>query len=110
MQAGCRNGILRAPEKKRWASSCSKRTGSDITERLSHAYEAFRSLGLSGFELAYLVIDRIDGFADVLQRRIAQDLGLPRLRVDLDIDDMNAEARTDATRGQVGAADDRTSG
>jgi transposase-like protein len=38
----------------------SKSAVSDMTERLSHEYEAFRSRDLSGFEIAYLFIDTID--------------------------------------------------
>ena len=37
----------------------SKSAVSEITERLSHEYEAFRSRDLSGFDLAYLCIDTV---------------------------------------------------
>src|SRR5215510_11311329 len=37
----------------------SKSAVSDITERLTHEYEAFRTRDLSGFDLAYLFIDTV---------------------------------------------------
>jgi transposase-like protein len=37
----------------------SKSAVSDITELLSHEYEAFRSRDLSGFDIAYLFIDTV---------------------------------------------------
>jgi hypothetical protein len=55
-------------------------------------------------------ITRTDGLADVLQSCISRDLSLAGLRIDLDINDMESEVCPDATRRQIGAADDRTSG
>jgi hypothetical protein len=55
-------------------------------------------------------ITRMNGFTDVLQGCIPQKLGLAGLRSDLDVDDMETEARAHAMGRQIGAADDGPSG
>ena len=46
----------------------------------------------------------------VLQGGIAQDLGLAGLRVDLDVDDMEAKAGAGAAGSQIGPADNGAAG
>jgi transposase-like protein len=48
-----------AVEKARGQCVVSKRAVSDITDRLSHAYAAFRTRELSGFDIAYVCIDPV---------------------------------------------------
>lgn len=53
-----------------------------------------------------LDVARMDGFADVLERGVAQNLRLACLGVDLDIHDVDAESGADAAVSEVGTPDD----
>ena len=59
MPAGCPNATSRAPGESLGQFVLSKSAVSDITDRLSHEYEAFRTRDLSGYDVAYLFIDTV---------------------------------------------------
>src|SRR5262245_42705147 len=50
-------------------------------------------------------VTRMDSFTSILESGITQDLGLAGLGVDFHIDDMGRKARSGASWGHVGAAD-----
>src|SRR5215510_7950194 len=50
-------------------------------------------------------VTRMDSFTSILESGITQDLGLAGLGVDFHIDDMDRKARSGASWGHVGAAD-----
>ena len=57
----------------------------------------------------YLAFDKagVNGGADILKRRVAQNLDLARVRIDLYIHDVHGEGRTGAAWFDRGAGHDR---